>query len=289
MAVQINSRTTLEGFPERKEEYIEKYYNLILEKAPKYEMFAFHELYTVFGFEWNSIEQQWLNLVSDDVRRLLLNDYYIDWEHGSNIYVRLTEKGRVWRDKKANSNNTIPLENSVSAETLNSVLNSVSVFTLPTSGIIEFVPINVGETKLAIDVLKHYGYIAMAKQKESESNKNIKYYSATTLGKEILKNGGFKTPLSMPSKSINKIKTKKVENHGQYIEKANLNNSQVMYNHDSRFEHSDISNTITSAPNPNDKKHSPIVSFLLKFWWAIIIPLIIGIILIYFEVFVKSE
>ncbi len=100
MAIQINSWTPPDGFPERKVEYIERYYNLILEKAPKYEMFAFHELYTLFGFEWGSTEQKWLNIVSDDVRILLLNDYYIDWEHGSNIYVRLTEKGRLWRDKK---------------------------------------------------------------------------------------------------------------------------------------------------------------------------------------------
>jgi hypothetical protein len=74
--------------------------------------------------------------------------------------------------------------------------------------------------------------------------------------------------------------------HGTAISNSTITDSQIFQ--ESRFEKSDISKTITSAPNPNDKKHNPIVSFILKFWWTIVIPIIVGIILIYSEILIKK-
>ena len=91
MAVQINSWNPPNGYPELKGEYIDKYYDLVLLKAPENQCFSMHEL---FDFPLHSEELNWYNKVSHDVMVALISDDLIKFETGSNIYLRLTAKGK---------------------------------------------------------------------------------------------------------------------------------------------------------------------------------------------------
>jgi len=58
---------------------------------------------------------------------------------------------------------------------------------------------------------------------------------------------------------------------------------------DSRFEDNAMKMNVTSTPSANENKHSAIIRLILKYWWALIVPIIAGIILIYFEIFANGE
>lgn len=103
MAVQINSWNPPNCYPELKGEYIDKYYDLVLIKAPENQSFSMHELY---DFPLQSEERSWYNIVSHDVMVALISDDLIKFETGSNIYLRLTTKGKNKR-KGINENHTV--------------------------------------------------------------------------------------------------------------------------------------------------------------------------------------
>jgi hypothetical protein len=94
----VNGWIPPDGFPEKRDYYEDFFYNKVLHEAPRTKTFQFHTIYKTFGYEWNSLEQNWLNIVSQEIKIRLINDGFIKQELQGGTEYRITEKGRNERD-----------------------------------------------------------------------------------------------------------------------------------------------------------------------------------------------
>lgn len=97
MAIKINSYSIPE-FPEGKDKAIEKFIELILENAPRYENFEVTDL--AKKLKLNELELKQYRHLSSDLRVILINKGLIEFALSSNIYVKLTEAGMTYFDGK---------------------------------------------------------------------------------------------------------------------------------------------------------------------------------------------
>lgn len=241
----MNGWVPPDGYPEKTEYYETFFYNKVLADAPRDRKFEFHKLYKTFGYEWNSLEQKWLNVVTQEIRIRLINDDYIKQELQGGTEYRLTEKARGKRDEQTEINQTPPSENTVSTKALNSILETIETFELPAISISQSLRIKVEEVQLALNVLKYNGYVTMSKSKGVHDGKEykIKYYVITTLGKEVLDNGGLKQTLSMKTPSKKRIVKHEYNNKFTEVQ-------QVIQG--SSFENNTQSSNMQAAPIKNE-------------------------------------
>ena len=64
---------------------------------------------------------------------------------------------------------------------------------------------------------------------------------------------------------------------------TNINNLQGNLIQGSDFRNSENNQSVTNTPALKEKQHNAIVTFILKFWWAVLLPLIIGVTLLAIE------
>lgn len=166
----------------------------------------------------------------------------------------------------------------VSTKILNGVLIVIKNFMLDKKCISELSNINLNETKYALDVLVSHGYVLRSHSKgiNDEGQKySYVYYVASESAKEILNDGGFTKQLSMKEKSKtsvkNKLSIKDCTVNGQVNQGSLLEKNET------------IVIKQTSNPQTNEKQQSAIVRFIDKWFWQIIIPLVLGITLITIE------
>jgi len=111
--VEINNFGLPPEFPEGKDFVIEKFIELILKNAPKYDYFSIYEMNETLSI--NEIERKQFKHLFDDLRRILINKRLADFAKGSNLYIELTEQGRNYFSKNVSEpiNFTQNIENYV--------------------------------------------------------------------------------------------------------------------------------------------------------------------------------
>lgn len=95
---KINDYGASVEFPDGRDYAIEKFIELILEKAPRYENFIIADLDK--KLDLNELELKQYKYLTFDLRVILINKGLVEVAPSSNIYVKLTEAGKTYFDEK---------------------------------------------------------------------------------------------------------------------------------------------------------------------------------------------
>jgi hypothetical protein len=85
-------------FPDGKDVAIEKFLELILKNAPKYDCFNIYEMNKTLPL--NDIERKQFKYLFNDLRRILIKKRFVDFAKNSNLWIELTELGQNYFNEK---------------------------------------------------------------------------------------------------------------------------------------------------------------------------------------------